>query len=47
MIKKQRLKVLFTSDVMKKVYLKGWFTRHQICPIIHSFSNGMVGETMN
>ena len=28
--KKQRLIVLFTSDVMKKVYLKGWFTRHQI-----------------
>ena len=22
---------LFTSDVMKKVYLKGWFTRHHIC----------------
>ena len=22
---------LFTSDVMKKVYLKGWFTRDQIC----------------
>ena len=22
---------LFTSDVMKKGYLKGWFTRHHIC----------------
>ena len=22
---------LFTSDVMKKVYLKGCFTRHHIC----------------
>ena len=31
MIKKQRLIVLLTSDMMKKGYLKGWFTRHQIC----------------
>ena len=31
MIKKQRLRVLLTSDVMKRVYLKAWFTRHQIC----------------
>ena len=28
--KKERLIVRFNSDVMKK-YLKGWFTRHQIC----------------
>ena len=33
MIKKESLIVLFTctSNVMKKVYLKGWFTHHQIC----------------
>ena len=30
MIKKECLIVLFASDVMKKVYLKDWFTRHQI-----------------
>ena len=31
--KKQRLIVLFTSEVMKKKYflIKGSFTRHQIC----------------
>ena len=29
--KKQRLIVLFASDVMKKSIFKGWFTRHQIC----------------
>ena len=33
MIKKESFIVLFTctSNVMKKVYLKGWFTHHQIC----------------
>ena len=29
--RKQHVIELFTSDVIKKVYLKGWFTRHQIC----------------
>ena len=28
---KERLVVLFTSDVLYKKYIKGWFTRYHIC----------------